>query len=63
MQEDFHNKISRLWPVFRDRVGHDIHHFGAALVPLICEKLIWVVFLSISVFLALTALQAILEDR
>lgn len=63
MRENIRNIISRSWPKFCDRVGHDAHHFGAALVPIICEKMFWVLVLSVMVFLALAGIAVLVEEQ
>lgn len=63
MREDIHNVISRFLPSFCERIMRDLHHMGIAVVPLICERVFWVAILAAGVFMALAALEALVEVR
>ncbi len=44
-----------------ERLVQDLHHLGIALVPAMCERLLWIALLSFAVFVALVAIQILME--
>lgn len=62
MSEDIHNWLSRLWPRFCERFTHNLHDMGIAVVPVVCDRIIWVAIAVAAAFILLTAIQTIIAE-
>lgn len=62
MSEALPNIASRLWPRVCERITHNLHDLGIAIVPILCDKLIWIALAVLIAFLILTIVQAIMLE-
>jgi hypothetical protein len=62
MSEDFRGVASRVFRTVCERLIHDIHHLGVAIMPAICERMAWIALLTVAVFIAFIAVQVLLSE-
>lgn len=62
MREDLHNVVSRLWPKFCERFTHNLHDLGIAVVPVVCDRIVWIALAVAAAFILLTAIQTIISE-
>lgn len=62
MHEDIRNFFCRLWPKFCERLTHNLHDLGIALVPAFYDKLLWIALFVTAIFVVLTAVQTLISE-
>jgi hypothetical protein len=62
MREDFRGTLIRVVRTVCERLMHDLHHLGVAIMPAICERMAWIALLTVGVFIAFIAIQVLMSE-